>query len=348
MKNILIGLLAISTVVLAVLYARERKERQVQYTQKIRVEEARAVEAEARLADASRVNELERVNARLDKQVQQFTALTAALRTNEAAQASNAVVFAQRLRSAQKSGSAGSGTNGGILNKGMGEMLGQMMKDPNMRDMLREQQKVTINMMYNALFKDLKVSPEVKDKLRELLTDTQMRNVESAGAMLSGDKEQAAEATAKINEARKASDEQIKTLLGEDGFAEYQDYQKNIGERMQLDQLKTRMAADNTPLRDDQFSQLLQVMQDEKTAHPPAIPSDGIQMPDKSTMSPENVEKQLAWMEEYNKRVYDRAAQILSPDQLKAYKAFQEQQASFQKIGLKMAGQMFGGGAGKE
>ena len=57
----------------------------------------------------------------------------------------------------------------------------------------------------------------------------------------------------------------------------------------------------------------------------------------------ENLDRQLKWMEDYNRRVIDRAGQVLTPEQLAQYRTFQEQQVSMQKIGLKMAGQMFGG-----
>jgi hypothetical protein len=41
--------------------------------------------------------------------------------------------------------------------------------------------------------------------------------------------------------------------------------------------------------------------------------------------------------------VLDRAGQVLTPEQLTQYQAFQKQQASLQEMGLKMARQMFGG-----
>ena len=54
-------------------------------------------------------------------------------------QSSNVTALAQRLQNA-----AGARTNegkGGLFGKDMGKMLGQMMKDPAMREMRRGQQK---------------------------------------------------------------------------------------------------------------------------------------------------------------------------------------------------------------
>jgi hypothetical protein len=47
-------------------------------------------------------------------------------------------------------------------------------------------------------------------------------------------------------------------------------------------------------------------------------------------------------MEDYNKRVLDRAGLVLTPAQLQQFTDLQNQQASMQKLGLKMAREMFG------
>jgi hypothetical protein len=171
-----------------------------------------------------------------------------------------------------------------------------------------------------------------------------MKNVENAQGIFGEKKEGAAEDASKLFvEAKKQTDAELAALLGDERFAQYEDYQKNIGERMQLDQLKTKMAAENLPLQDDQMAQLLQVMKEEKTAVPPVIPTDNTQVPKKELFTAENLDRQMQWMAEYNRRVLDRAGQILSPEQLKQYQEFQEQQATMQKLGMKMALQMFGG-----
>jgi len=103
------------------------------------------------------------------------------------------------------------------------------------------------------------------------------------------------------------------------------------------------MAAENLPLQDDQMAQLLQVMKEEKAAVPPVIPTDHMQVPKKELFTAENLDRQMQWMAEYNRRVLDRAGQILSPEQLQQYQEFQEQQATMQKFGWNMARKMFSG-----
>jgi hypothetical protein len=305
-------------------------------------EEARSAASETQEAQQARLAELERDNKRLGEQVQKFASVTTALRTNEAQQAKSLTALSERMQALQGGGDGGGPDKGGLFGKGMGEMLGKMMKDPAMREMMREQQKAMVNLMYGGLFKDLNLSPEEKDKLKELLTDAQMKNVESAQGMF-GEAKEADETTKQAAaDAKKQNDAAIKALLGDERYAQFQDYQKSMGERMQLDQFRNQLAADNVPLNDAQSAQLMQIMKEEKTSVPPPIPTDQTQMPKKDTFTSENIEQQLKWIEDYNRRVSERAQQVLTPEQFKQYQSFQEQQASMQKLGLQMARQMFG------
>jgi len=345
MQKLIIGVLAVTTLVLGVLCLNRSQELQAIRRQARAAEESLRAEADSHKADTARVKELERSQARLERQVEDFTKVTANLRQSEAAQSSNMTAMAQKLSSTGAPGSAE--VKGGALGKGMGEMISKMMKDPAMRDMLRGQQKVAINMMYSGLYKDLKLAPEEKEKLSTLLTDAQMRNIEGAQSMFGGETKDATaldDQKKAADAAKKQTDAEIKALLGDDRFTAYEDYQKNIGERLQVDQLKARLGAENMPLQDDQAGKLLQIMKEEKAAVPPVIPSDASQNPAnfKALMTSENLDKQGQWVEDYNQRVLARAAEVLTPDQLKQYQDFQDQQSSIQKLALKMARDMFG------
>ena len=345
MQKILIGILTALALGLGVVCVVQSRQVRTSREQARAAEEVRVVETEARETQATRLKSLERSNERLEQQVQQFASVTTLLRSNDVRQSSNLTAFAQQLR-APRPGDAGATNLGegssGIFGKGMGEMLGKMMKDPAMREVLREQQKAMINLMYAGLFKDLNLTPEEKDKLKGILTDSQMKNVEFAQGMFGGKDGAAEEATKQITDAKKQTEADVKALLGEERYAQYTDYQKTMSERMQLDQFKNQLAAEN-PLREEQSKQLLQLMQTEKAAVPAPIPSDQNQAPKKELFSAENLDKQLKWMEDYNQRVLAGAEKILSPEQLKQYQTFQEQQASLQKLGLQMARGMLGG-----
>ncbi|HUR46389.1 MAG TPA: hypothetical protein VMZ27_10985 [Candidatus Saccharimonadales bacterium] len=292
-----------------------------------------------------RAKDLERSNKILSEKVEQFTEVTSGLRATEAKQSSNLTAMAQLVKSGTKSGDGAA--EEGALGNGMGDMLEKMMKDPSMREMVRGQQKEAIKMMYKGLFKELNLTPAEQEKMTALLTDSQMKNIEQARGMFGSKTDGAPEDAQKaVGEARKQTDAELKGLLGDERFAAYQDYQKNLGERVQLDQFKTRLEGANLAMKDDQAAQMLQIMKEEKLAVPPIIPSDAGQTGRnmKELMTQENLKKQMEWMDDYQKRVTDRVSSILTPEQLKEYKEQTEQQAALQKMGLKMASQMFGGG----
>lgn len=356
MQKTLFGILAgatlLTTVVLGFLCFTQSKQLRASREEVRALEVARHLEAEAHEAQAARVKELERAAARLDQQVGEFAKVTTKLRASESLQTSNLTTMAEQMRATLKrpgTNASGEEEKGGVFGKGVGEMLGKMMKDPAMREVLREQQKATINLMYAGLFKDLKLAPEEKDRLKEILTDAQMKGVEAAGSLFGGGKEgdenSAAETTRQFADAKAKTDADIKALLGDERFTQFEDYQKTMGERMQVDQFQKQLAGENLPLRDEQSAQLLQIMKEEKAAVPPAISSDQDQIPKKETFTSENIDKQLSWMDDYNRRVLDRAKQVLTPEQSKQYQSFQEQQTSMQKLSLQMVRSMFGGTA---
>ena len=343
MQKVLIGVLAVATVVLGILCAVQAKQLRANKEQIRTVEAARFAETEAQQAQESRMQELERANTRLEKQVEKFAMVTSTLRSNEVRQTSNVTAWAEQMRVARQN-STNAGSEGGLIGKEMGDMLGQMMKDPAMREMMREQQKAAVNLMYGGLFKEMNLSAEEKDRLKEILTDSQMKNVENAGGFFGG-KDGASEDMQKLTaDAKKRTEAEIRALLGDERFAQYQDYQKNMGERMQLDQFKTRLASENLALQEPQAAQLLQIMKEEKSTVPPVIPQDNVEFPRKELLTTENLDKQAQWMEDYNRRVLARVEQVLTADQFKQYRDFQEQQAAMQKLSLTMARQMFGGG----
>ena len=348
MQKTIITLLSIATAALAVLCTVQWRQLRVTEARMQATEAAQRAETEAREVQLAKLKELERTKQRLDQQVQEFTSVTTTLRSKEATQSSNLTAMASQVRSGASAGGETEGKAG--FGKEMGSMVQKMMKDPAMREMMRSQQQSAVKMMYNGLFKELKVTPEEKEKLMGILTDMQMKTIENAQGLF-GDNPQTADIAEQgraISDLKNQSDAAIKELLGEERNQQFKDYQSQIGERMQIDQLQSRLDSEKFPLQEDQAHQLLEAMKLEKSAVPAPIPSDANQNPAdlKAVMTSDNIDKQIQWMDDYNRRVLDRASQFLSPEQLKSYREMQEQQAAMQQMGLKMAKEMFGSGKG--
>jgi hypothetical protein len=336
MQKTLIVILSISTAALGIACSMLWRQSRSQHASLVAMERALR---ENREEHEAKVRELEARSQHLQKNVEEFSTVTSDLRSSESLQRSNVTALAQRMKAGQTKSGAG-----GVSGKDMREMVSSMMKNPEMRKMVRGQQKAAVEMMYEGLFKQLGLAPEEKSELSELLLDAQMRQVEGAQGLFGDtDGQDAAAVRAEFETAKKDLDAQVKGLLGEERYAEYKNYEKNIGERMQLNQLQTRLESEQMPLQEQQAGQLLQLMLDEKKRVPPVIPSDANRSPaeTKALMTSENLDKQIQWMDDYNKRVLDGAGTFLTPDQLKKFRELQEQQASMQKMGLKMAKEMF-------
>jgi hypothetical protein len=71
-------------------------------------------------------------------------------------------------------------------------------------------------------------------------------------------------------DAQAEVDAQIKTLLGDQGYAEYQNYQQTLPQRGIANRLQQSLSYTSTPLSDDQASQLIQILAQNPGANPMA------------------------------------------------------------------------------
>ena len=283
----------------------------------------------------ARVKELEKERLKLNGELRaaEYELNSVRLSTAAAMQGTNAVAGTSGIPMNQ----AQEGGKGGAA---MGKMLANMLKDPEMRKAMEQQQGMAMDMIYGSLVKQLQLSPEQEKKFKEMLLAQQMENISQAGAMFEGDSEQRAKVAKELAEKRAANEEKMKELLGEEKFAQYQDYNQTIGERMMLDQF-----ARNAEVSSEQNEQLLAIMREEKKnvqinlGNPAADPTQDWQA---VLGSDEATARLFAQQEEVNNRVMERAAQVLTPEQLQKFAPVLKSQLEMQKAGLKMARQMFG------
>jgi hypothetical protein len=277
-----------------------------------------------------------------------LSALVGNLRASESTHASNYARLAQAsTRSEGSQTNEASGGTGGMFGKGMGEMLSKMMKDPNMREFMRAQQKMMVTKMYGPMIRDLNLPPDQQQKLNDLLLDQQMQTLERSQEMFKDGKMDLQKLGETAKGQEKENEMAIKDLLGAEKYAEFEDYKKTMAERMQLDQFKEQLQGTDSPLREDQSKQILAVIKEERDHTPPVFDTSSPErMKDVGTLFQEGqMERQIEWQEQLNRRVQERLASVLTPEQLKAYTGLQEQQLSMQKFGMKMAREMFGKGA---
>lgn len=226
---------------------------------------------------------------------------------------------------------------------GMGRMLAEMMKNPETRKAMEQQQKMGLEMVYGMLFKELNLPPEQEKKLREMLLAQQMDNMSQAGVMFDGKEgTDRAQAVQELAEKNKKNQEQIKELLGEEKYEQMQDYNQTVQERMVLDQFGKQVE-----LSPEQNQQLLTIIKEEKKnmqINRGTPTPNGTQDWQQMLQSGDMADQMFAQQEEVNIRVLERAGQILTPEQSAKLGPLLQNQVEMQKAGMKMAREMFKGG----
>lgn len=228
----------------------------------------------------------------------------------------------------------------------LGSFLGKMMKDPEMRKFVSDQQRQMLDPLYQPLIKRLGLTAEQAGAFKDLLASSQMKGTEHAAALFGGSATNRADAMAALAAEQKQSDEQIRALLGEEGYAQYKDYQQTLSERVQLNQFSAQAAGAGHPLTDEQTEWLLTLMNQEKQAVAAAtgrtLPGDSQNPANLQAMfSSEQAEQFLQMQETVNQRVYQQAAAGLSPEQMEAFGQFQTNQLAIMRMGMSMARKLF-------
>ena len=191
----------------------------------------------------------------LEKRNKDLEAQLARRRTNQGSDAADAT--ADSTAASAEAGRAGGRFNrrGGFAN------LSTLLDNPEFNKLWTQQQKDRVKLAYSDLFKQLKLSPDQADKLNNLLVERQ----ESILDVLAAAREQGVggrdQIGALIQQANASVDSQIQSLLGPDGYAQYNNYLQTAPQRNQVNELQTRLAAAGVPqLQDYQTQQLAQIL----------------------------------------------------------------------------------------
>jgi hypothetical protein len=220
--------------------------------------------------------------------------------------------------------------------------LAGMMKNPQMKEMVRSQQKVMLDRQYASLFKYLgNLPPADLDALKQLLLDRQMALVDAGMAMMSGSADDRKRAIEDSKAVKAEYDKKIQDILGAQDYEVFKQYEATAGERMQVQMFKDSLTGD-AALTDQQENDLIVAMADERKALPASSLLNKGQNADPSQMTEESINDALKQMEVLQKRYADRAAAILTPAQLEQFTKWQQQWSTMQAAGLKMAQTMFG------
>lgn len=330
MKNVIIGILLVATLGLGGLLLQKNNA---------------ATEAAAKLEAAQKqLADLQASIAQQDEDATRLKEKLATAQMDSFANANAASRLSQSLTNRSEVDAVPVSTNSKPANP-----LAEMFKNPEMRDMIKKQQKTMMGGMvdksYADFFKSMNLTPEQKETMKDLILNKMLGSADAGMEMMSGDMDadKRAELTKQIKDQKEAADMQIKTLLGDDNFTAFESYEKTIPDRMAIDQFKNQLG-DTMKLNANQEQLLTAAMTEERQGF--KFTTDFSNQSDfsedmMSRFTEEHMDVFFQEREQLDARYLARAQAVLSADQYSAYQKSLKSQQDMMKMGMKMAAQMF-------
>jgi hypothetical protein len=191
--------------------------------------------------------------------------------------------------------------------------------------MLRDQQKMGMSMIYKGLAQQLKLSTEQTDKLNDLLADHIMENVGHVTVALR-DKLPPDQMDNLFAAQDAALQDQIQTLLGPEGAAQYQGYTKNLLSFLTAEQFKGMLSSDGSG-QAQKVTQLSEAMQSAVQAAlaNAGLPADYQAVPIlnfRNIASEQQGDRSLKLLTDIYQRASALAGSFLSPEELTKFQQF--------------------------
>jgi hypothetical protein len=136
-----------------------------------------------------------------------------------------------------------------------------MLQTPEGKKKLRNALKNGYDHSYSSLFKELNLSPEKIDQLKELLADQQIASMELRNEPLNASltEEDRINLHKQREEQNNQNDAALEALLGSEDFQVYEDYKDRSRERSMIQMYSQNLSFDDT-LNGDQKNSLLEAL----------------------------------------------------------------------------------------
>lgn len=221
------------------------------------------------------------------------------------------------------------------------EFAAKTLDDPRGREIIRQKRSAVFKVIYGDFVKETNLSPEQAEQFIDLLLDEDMQQFDEDTNFFSGNGINSRETDAREWAARKAElDNQLKAVLGEPGFAKWEEYEKTTGERQILIHLREQLALNSTPLRADQADTVLGILMEERARAPSALFDSGAREDPRERyrklLEGNNSDQYHREEQSFHQRVLGRTGTLLDADQLEALENFQNQYIEVSKAGIEM------------
>ena len=203
--------------------------------------------------------------------------------------------------------------------------LSKLTANPEARKALRDQQKIGIDALYSSLAKRLKLTPDQSGQLSDLLADHIMDGIDLITQALHDNKTRG-EVDQMFAKQEAALRDQLQSLVGADGLAQYLDYSKNLASTMTTAQFAGFLTGDSAAVASKQ-SQLLQALQEASQSALAAagLPADYQTIPMlnlANIASEEEAAQSLQLLDSIYAQVAAKAGGFLSADELAKFQEY--------------------------
>jgi hypothetical protein len=225
-----------------------------------------------------------------------------------------------------------------------------LLKDPEYREAMRAQQKVMLMRSNPNVARDLELTSDQMDQLFGTLADQQLRGMENANAFQWSEQPDPAkmqEMSRRMAEQQQANEAELKRVLGDAKYRDWQEYQSLSGVRWEADRVRASLASAGLPLDDDKMKPLLKSLQQQQqkmmqqmsasAAEPNRIVASAsfISEPGSNDVL-QMQEKSLEFLEQHQRRQREALARVLTPEQIKVIEEEHNAELQMQRAQLRI------------
>ena len=219
-----------------------------------------------------------------------------------------------------------------------------MMEKPEIQKLLAQQQRGALDSRYAALFKNLNLTPEQLAKFKDLLVEKQTAIADvMAAARAQGidPRTNRDEFRQLISDTQAEIDANIKSTLGDAGFAQYQNYQRTLPQRNTVSQLEQSLSYTSTPLTSAQSDQMIQILANNSGSSGGSATRDNIRANFGVAFAGGGPSSPIT------DAAITQSQSVLAPQQVQALQQLQQQQQAQQQLAQAMRNQFRNAGGGQ-
>ena len=228
----------------------------------------------------------------------------------------------------------------------MRNMVKMMEDNPTMNKIVEASQRGVMGALYSDFIEYLDLNPEETQYFMDLLMYRQMANVNMGMKLMSGEltEEEKSALMEEVKLAGETTKKEMEQFMNDsEDFDEWTFYEETVGERMMLSQMDQMLG--DAALSGDTYREVLEIMLDERENFDWSTDLADDEKMDMSSkrFSAENIQQHIADMKAMGEQMDGRMQEILTPEQLAAWRQSGTAMMEMQTAQMQQAQQMLGG-----